>query len=507
MTMATLRFITTTLSLTALAGAFGCAQVQDIDSETLGNSYDPITEVSHTPVERQAIGNCWLYAAATWVESMNLAYLEAQPPTGTPNEHTCEHLFCEQGGKLTNGCMPTESDHATCLAKICQEDSYCCDTAWDDICVRHVSEGRKCEATLCEAPPVGGGGIVELEPLDISQSYWTYWHWFDQIGGYMYKDEISTGGSTWTSNAIMRDRGVMKEMDFVPEDTQNEMSSRQSAALSKMNAALKSGELSTSEARRNGELVRRVLDDAWGLSTEVREQLDKAFGKDGSQNLRSGGSVEGTNIIDATYLPVRYAKLANGKVEYKDTTLVEAIREWKNLSYPSSASGRRDALIRVQRALHYRQPVGITWNVDFNALENAYNDRRGSFNMQTLKASGRPGRQGGHMTVLHDYEAETEAYGVLPAGVTLDPEKPEDAAKLEAALQKSTKIKFLRTKNSWGGARPDRAFSEGFPGYHDLWMDYLDGPFNWCPDAENPTYDTCRSETQGLREMLMPPGF
>ncbi|MFW5738785.1 MAG: hypothetical protein ACOC1F_00320 [Myxococcota bacterium] len=389
---------------------------------------------------------------------------------------------------------------------ICEEDSYCCETAWDDICVRHVTEGRKCEATLCEAPPTTVGA-PELEPLDVSQSYWTYWHWYDQISGYMWKDEVSTGGNTWTSNAIIRDRGLMKEVDFVTADTQDEMSYRQSAALNKVNAALKSGELSTDEARRNGELVRKVLDEAWDLPDEVRAQLDQVFGKDGAKNIRSGANLEGTNIIDPTSVPVRYAKRSDNEVEYKDTNLVEAIREWRTVSYPSADSARRSMLIRVQRALHHRQPVGITWNVDFNALENGQNERRGSFNLQTLQDAGRPGRQGGHMTVLHDYEAETEAYGVLPAGVTLDPESPEDAAKLEAALQPSTTIKFLRTKNSWGGARPDRAFSPGLPGYHDLYMDYLNGPIKWCPNETNPTNESCRGEQQGLRDFLMPPGF
>ncbi|HPB95322.1 MAG TPA: hypothetical protein PKW66_05385 [Polyangiaceae bacterium] len=502
-TRTSLRRLTSSVSLVALASFVGCTQGQPVEPEILGQSQEAIVDVAHTPVERQSIGNCWLYAAATWVESMNLSYLEAQPATG--GEHTCEHLFCEEGEKLTNGCMPAESDHAACLAKICEEDSYCCETAWDSICVKHVTEERKCAASLCNAPPMGPA--PDLEPLDISQSYWTYWHWFDQIGGYMSDNEVSTGGSTWTSNAIMRDRGLMKGKDFVYADTQNEMSSRQSAALSRVNAALKNGELSTSEARRNGALVREVLDKAWELTDDVRAQLDQVFGKDGSQNLRSGASTAGTNIIDANSLPVRYAKRVNGKIEYKDTNLTEAIREWQNVRYPSSSSGQREALIRMQRALHARQPVGITWNVDFNALENRHNERRGSFNMQTLKDMGRPGSQGGHMTVLEDYEAETEEYGVLAAGVTLDPNNPQDAAKLEAALLPSTKIKLLRTKNSWGGARPDRAFAPGFPGYHDLWMDYLNGPFKWCPDEKNPTNENCRGETQGLREFLMPPGF
>ena len=81
-----------------------------------------ITDVNHTDVERQSIGNCWLYAQASWVESMHLT------ATG--------------------------------------------------------------------------------EAFDTSQSYWTYWHWFDEIKG-GFEDEISTGGNQWTSNALVKKRGLM----------------------------------------------------------------------------------------------------------------------------------------------------------------------------------------------------------------------------------------------------------------------------------------------------------
>jgi hypothetical protein len=419
-------YLVSSLALPALLGASCMDPYADDEIDQVQSS---ITEVSHSPVERQSIGNCWLYAAASWVESLNQAFLEAQSP-GVP-----------------------------------------------------------------------------VEPLDVSQSYWTYWHWFDQVSGTMYKKEISTGGGTWMSSSIIRDRGLMKEGDFVEADSQAEMSQRQSSALSQINTALKSGELSTEAARRDRELVRKVFDDAWGLTANVRAQLDQAFGKDGALKLRSGAKLTGTQILDPTAVQVRYAKWSSGKVQVKNATLVDAVREWKTVRYPESEGTRRQTLIRVQRALHARQPVGITWNVDFNALENGTNDRRGSFNLETLEETGRPGHQGGHMTVLNDYEAETAEHGVLKAGVTLDPNLAEDALKLEAALLPSTEIKLLRTKNSWGGARADRAFAPGFPGYHDLWMDYLNGPLRWCPDSTNPSNESCLDEAQGLREMLMPPGF
>lgn len=54
--------------LVALAGTFGsCAQRLAYDSQTR------VTDVPHTAVKRQSIGNCWLYSAGSWAESMHLA--------------------------------------------------------------------------------------------------------------------------------------------------------------------------------------------------------------------------------------------------------------------------------------------------------------------------------------------------------------------------------------------------------------------------------------------------
>jgi hypothetical protein len=412
-------------SMLGLALFAGC---QGWDPEGVGVGQFGIVDVPHTAVERQSIGNCWLYAQASWVESIQLSH------------------------QL--------------------------------------------------------GGEVEPVELDVSQSYWTYWHWFDQVTGYMWKDEISTGGNQWKSHAIVRERGLMHEADFVPEDSLNEMSSRQASAKSKINTELKSGALKTDEARRDGELVRKVFDEAWGLSEEVRQQLDQAFGKDGEMTLRSGGSVEGTKIVDPATVSVKYSeRKSDGTTVHHSAQLVDAISDWDTARYPSSSSARRTFLQRVQRALHDRQPVVITWDVDFNALENYDEERGGSFNMKTLEDAGGPGRQGGHMTVLEDYAAITDEFGLIEAAKTLDPANEEDAAKLEALLLPSTKITLLRTKNSWGANRPDRQFAPGFPGYHDLWMDYLNGPIKFCPDVDDKTEENCRGETNPLNSVMLPPGY
>ena len=51
----------------------------------------------------------------------------------------CAHPICSTGGTLTGTCD-------TCAAKICQQDSYCCNTAWDSVCVGEVGSicGESC---------------------------------------------------------------------------------------------------------------------------------------------------------------------------------------------------------------------------------------------------------------------------------------------------------------------------------------------------------------------------
>ncbi len=404
------------LALGCSVAALPACSTSELEDD-VGSSESAITDVIHSTVERQSIGNCWLYAQASWVESMNLA------ATG--------------------------------------------------------------------------------DELDVSQTYWTYWHWFDQVTGFAPPTEIETGGFQFTANQIVLDRGLMHEGDFVPADTTTEMSARQQEALTRINEALAAGELTDVDGRR----VREIFDEAWGLSAGVRAQLDQAFGADGESTLHQGASLSGTDIIDPADVPARFTARVSGQTTVREETLIDAIDDWRNARYPSTSSSRREFLRRVQRALHDRQPVVITWDVDFNALENLDEERRGSFNLETLADNGGPGRQGGHMTVLEDYAAETEEFGLLEAGVTLDPTDAADREKLDAALLDSTRVTLLRVKNSWGKNRPDREFAPGFPGYHDLRMDYLNGPIRWCPDVEDKTEDNCLDESIPLNEVLLPPGY
>ncbi|MDB4934788.1 MAG: hypothetical protein JWP87_1760 [Labilithrix sp.] len=397
--------------------ALGCAAPTDQGPVASGS--DDIVDVPQTDVERQSIGNCWIYAHASWVESMHKA------ATG--------------------------------------------------------------------------------EDFDTSQSYWTYWHWFDQITGGA-AGTISTGGNWQTANGIVKKYGLVPESAFVFADTATEMSTRQATSLAIINESLAHGTLQATAARRDRALVRKELDRAWALTADVTATLDRVFGADVSRSFTST-----TSRADASGTPIQRAE--DFAVAYPNSPgaaplqrrLTQAMTDWRQVYY--TGNDRRTFQVRVQRALHAAQPVIITWFVDFNALESRDTPLRGAFNLATLTELG-PGRQGGHMTVLEDYQAKLADGRVLEAGKTLDPAKPEDKALLDTALMPSSQVEFFRVKNSWGSARPDRAFAPGMPGYHDLHLDYLDGPVKKCTERDGATDTTsCPTTTTPLQNVVLPPGF
>jgi hypothetical protein len=410
--MITMRFVWLPI---AFALGLGCSTGATDDASAIDEN--EIVNVPQTDVERQSIGNCWIYAHASWVESMH---------------------------KTATG-----------------------------------------------------------QDFDASQSYWTYWHWFDQIAG-GFSAKISTGGNWTTANGIIKKYGLMAEKDFVLADTLNEMSNKQKLALDTLNESMKTGALKDPAARRDKKKVRAEMDRAWGLTAAQSAMLDSVFGVSVTKTFASTARATGTPIVRAQDFDVSYSAGPGQPMTQKK--LSQAMTDWRQVYY--SSADKRGFLLRVQKALHDAQPVVITWFVDFNAMENRDNERRGAFNMTTLNELG-PGRQGGHMTVLEDYEARLSDGTVLKAGETLDPTNPDQKRLLDRALDTRTEIKFLRVKNSWGSARPDRAFAPNMPGYHDLYIDYLNGPVKRCAtDAAGET-DTsnCPYDHTPLQNVVLPPGY
>ena len=301
--------------------------------------------------------------------------------------------------------------------------------------------------------------------------------------------------------------GLMKEGDFLADEAGAEMSERQRVALAAIDASLKTGVLRDRELRKNREVVRKELDRAWGLEAAVVARMDAVFGASVERTLDSSfdafaASAE-NRIIHAMDFDARLKDPTTEQFVVKP--LAEALGmgmggsplAWQVVEYPREAGERRAFWKRVQRALHDEMPVITSWTIDFNAL------RRDSVVSMSELARRGPGAQGGHMTVMHDYQAEVPGVGLLRAGAQATP------AQMEAALADGTKIDFVRVKNSWGGIRPDRWDLGALPGYHDLELAYLDGPIKKCElDASGNSDPTrCTREMTPLIDVVLPAGY
>jgi hypothetical protein len=402
-------------SVLALPATIAGCSVQSGDDNDQAST-DAITEVTQSAVKRQSIGNCWIYATASWSESLNK------------------------------------------------------------------------NATGKEA--------------NFSESYWSYWHWFDQIANGSVGDTISTGGGFNVAAELINRYGVMSEGDFIPSEANAEMSLHQENAETAINASLKSGALSKAGSHKNRALVRQELDKAWGLTSPVVTQMNRVFGPSTSKTLDKTATTAGTKVMTAQSIAI---KVWDQKTQKDVTaTLKDAIGTrsggmrsgplaWNESSYPEGDQERRDFQKRFQLALHHGVPVVMSWYVDFNAMEPG-----GQFK----KPPKTPGRQGGHMVVMDDYQvSNVPGFGTLKAGVV----ETREAA-LTAALDDKATIDFIRIKNSWGSVRVDRDFTTG---YHDLWMPYLNGPVKQCetdPVTDMPKTGTCFDATP-FESIVVPPGI
>lgn len=363
-------------ALTA-AMAFGAALSVACGGAGTAQSEEDITDIPHTPVKHQSIGNCWLYASVGWAESLHLQ------ATG--------------------------------------------------------------------------------EQRNLSESYYTYWHWYDQLVD-STRGEISTGG--WFSSAtdLMNHYGMVDEEAFIEGEVNDAKSLRQKSALDHINAALKPASESSDpfagrlekRSDRTAENVRAVLSDAWELSEDVRRDLDAAFGPGAPRRL---------DTTDER-VPERFTRTRDFLVRHKDPgaaeserSLYDEISAWEEV-YVSSYN-QRGTFRRVQKALHDSQPALMVWHVDWESRTKS----DGTFR----KLEGSNEWDGAHMTVLEDYQvAKVPNYGTLPAGVLVTDEQA-----LQAALTDQAEIQFFRIKNSWGDTPDPTGENLQFKGYMDLYRDYL----------------------------------
>jgi hypothetical protein len=113
-----------------------------------------VTSIRNTPVKKQTVGNCWLYAFMGWAEALHK----------------------------------------------------------------------------------GATGLT----VQLSVSYLTYWHWFDQLVafGECAPTSINEGAGWGVAKALVSRYGVMRTVDFIPEEALREDSTRQEPAFEAVQAAL-----------------------------------------------------------------------------------------------------------------------------------------------------------------------------------------------------------------------------------------------------------------------------
>lgn len=335
-----------------------------------------------------------------------------------------------------------------------------------------------------------------------STGYLVYWNFYEQILAAKsgFRGVEWTGGSWGRAAGLMARYGLMDLRAFTGRTAAGADAALSLDAMDAVNASLRSGALRTKGARSNGALVRRELDRAFGLSSELVANLDVVFGADGARTFESGAIASGKVLSPAA---VR-ARLPGGAGE---TTLRDCIGDqigddadarsgpyaFQTVALDHEVAVRRRPgalkafLRRVQRALHAAMPVPVAW-----CVEEAGQDDEGRF----VSAVG--GVQEGecaHETLIVDYEAVLADGTVLPAG------EVATAAEMAAALEDDATVSFLRVKNSWG-----RDAGSSVAGYTDLSLAYLASSVRVCPEGA-PSSEDCEDWAFMLDRVVLPPGF
>jgi len=344
------------------------------------------------------------------------------------------------------------------------------------------------------------------EELDLSESYLTYWHWFEQItGGFVQDGVVEEGGSWGTAADLILKYGMMLEKDFIAKEAGEIFSKRQAEAVKVVNEELRAGVLRSGAARRNRTLVRDVLDRAWRLTSTTIGHLNRTFGRDAETTVDA--APEGSPILHPARVKVAVMNHATGRFNDKAVSDVIGTHRspddierrngpmaWQDVPYPSSSRARKNFWARVRRALNDKQPVIVNWTIDDNAFtpDGKY-----------LAPPAKPGPQGGHMVLGYDYAVDNvPGVGSLEAGTLVT-----DRRILDAATDPSADMRLLRVKNSWSPSF--HSLPAPAPGgFHDLFVKYLDGPMKFCVMDEkgNPVLSRCEDGVP-LESIVLPAGY
>lgn len=364
--------------------------------------------------------------------------------------------------------------------------------------------------------------------VDVSEAYWNYWYWYEQITG----GEITLGTDAQTGTAVEQGGwwglaveiiyryGWMYQGDFLPDA--DAKAARHAYAVRALDDSLASGALKSPESRKDLKLVRQELSRAWKLGTSAAADIEAIFGgtKESITARAANGGLGITRIHAPQELPVlgadgtRTVTLADvvGTMA-PGTTPRDGSRigpeAWTETRYAWTADDdghrRRKAMLKnLQHVLNRRLAIPFAWWVSSTA-------QAGQFVGARVTDSS---IYGIHESILVDYEVDdVPGYGTLRVD-----ERETRPAALAASLDDRARVKFFRIKNSWGaetgwtdeelrqsglsqladaGTKTKPEYLPSKPGFNDLWTDYVDRERAWG--------DT--SDGHMLIKVALPPGL
>ncbi len=327
--------------------------------------------------------------------------------------------------------------------------------------------------------------------LNLSETYLTYRYFQELLLEEIPTTELETGGNFTIAMNLIATYGVMREGDFIPSEATQIRSERQAIALNILNESIKTGKLAALRNSYTSPKERQQI---------IVSELDRAFSVDmasltsqiiNPSRIKLGVAYDGT--------PLTLSKLATS--EYHQWNWVsfpfngQSSWDGQPTSVPLRSRNQQQILKRVMRALNDGHPVLVSWFVDFNALSGD------NFDMDTLIAAQKPGRQGGHITVIEDYVAS----GVNPIDGKRFRTAEDEVSQEEKDLAVNYgSIDYFIVKNSWGQKPESSYHRDGSYGYHKLMASYA---FGWIPSATASSDKDIVNSYFGVNEFILPPGY
>ena len=346
-----------------------------------------------------------------------------------------------------------------------------------------------------------------------SESWLTYWHWYEQLANGSARTEISTGGSYGTGADLINRYGIMIEGDFIAGEAEAEMSAASRARSTRSTRASRAAPLKDAVAAATRRRIREELDAPGASTPRMITRLNNVFGEGVTRTLDrssyASSRAASNKIIRAKDFPVqlkdpRPARRSTPRSRTRSARAPAGGGRARASSRGTRSTTRRarPSAARSGSACRRRSTTGSPSSP--RGRSTSTRSTRRACSRSTSSTRRGPGRQGGHMTVMHDYQAEVPGPRA-PQGRRAGDARA-DARRRSPTARRSC---FVRVKNSWGGIRPDRWNDAAIPGYHDLEMKYLEGPIKECSEGADGHTDTtnCTRSVTPLWDVVLPAGY